>query len=203
MRHLHSFTEGSRRLDEVLQNLLVVQIGSGRRCFSWDVFPTKADWLWGKIKVFPLRVNTHMQLHTTRCLPVRHRRKELKTTSSWFSCVSSRCCEISLRSSSRVLRGNGGWCWARSLSWSSPCLLRGTDTRAGCSSRTGRSMLPQKKPVFPNLLPFRRRKAALVLLTGRVSERVNRWCQPLFIYTRSRDRRSVTCSFKMGILWNF
>lgn len=30
-------------------------------------------------------------------------------------------------------------------------------------------------------------------LDGRVSERVNRWCHPLFIYKRSRDRRCVTC----------
>lgn len=84
----------------------------------------------------------------------KRRGEGVKTRSSWFSCASFGCCEISLLSSSRAPRGHGGSCSARSLSWFSLCRTRGTSIRAGCSSRTGRKTPPRKKQSVPYLSPF-------------------------------------------------
>ncbi len=112
-------------------------------------------------------------------------RKAIRTTSSWFSCVSFRCCEIFLLSSSRVPRGNGGLCSARSLSCFSLCRRHGTSIQADCNSHTGRNTPPRKTQIFPCLSPFGRETQQFY--SRGVSERVNRWCHPVFIYTRSRD----------------
>lgn len=120
----------------------------------------------------------------------KHRRKPIKTTSSWFFCVSIRCCDISLLSSSHVRRGSDGLCSARFLSWISLCHQHGKNTRPDYNSHTGRNMLPRKKRIFPCLSPFGKRDAAVV--TRRSSERVNTWCHPVFIYVTSRDHSCAT-----------
>lgn len=87
------------------------------------------------------------------CSPVKSR-GSITTTSSWSACASFRCCEISPRSSSRVLRGNGGSCSARSPSWFSLCPARGTSIPSGYSSRTDRNMPLRKRPASRCLSPF-------------------------------------------------
>lgn len=80
--------------------------------------------------------------------------KAITTTNSWSVCASSRCFEVFPRSSSRVLRGNGGSCSARSPSWFSLCPARGTSIPSGYSNRIDRNMPLRKRPASRCLSPF-------------------------------------------------
>lgn len=119
----------------------------------------------------------------------------IKTMSSWFSCVSSRCCDTFPQSSSHVQRDNGGLCSARSPSWISLYHQHGTSIQADCNSRIDRNKPLRKRQIFPFLSPFGE-TGVQQFLTRRVSAvRVNRWCHPVFIYTWSRDHSCAAASW--------
>lgn len=118
-----------------------------------------------------------------RSAPVNIEGKAIKTTNSWSSCASIRCCEIFPRSSSRVLQGNGGSCSARSPSCFSLCRARGTSIPSDYSNRIDRNMPLQKRPISRCLSPFGVGTQQLLSPT-QVSERVNKWRHPC-LYTSS------------------
>lgn len=102
----------------------------------------------------PFNINTTFRRHQSIATCKHRRKKAIRMTSSWFSCVSFGYCDIFLQSSSRALQGNGGLCSARFPSWIFLYRQRGPSTLADCSSRTDRSRPPRKRPVFQYLSPF-------------------------------------------------
>lgn len=108
-----------------------------------------------------------------RSSPVNIEGKAIKTRNSWSFCASVRCCEISPRSSSRALQGNGGSCSARSPSCFSLCRARGTSIPSDYSNHIDRNMPLQKRPISRCLSPFGEGSQHLVSPT-QVSERVNK-----------------------------